>query len=227
MGKSHLDIELKQLHDKTVELFKLVNSQLEKGYESLTKIDKNLALEIIEIEKRVNSYEIMIDRDCENIFALFNPLAIDLRFVLAVLKINTNLERTGDIAEGIAKFVKNVDANFDLDLLKQTRALEMFTAARNMMDHVLDAFVKEDADLARMIFTEDEILNEINKSANGVFAEYIRNNPDNIEQALYLLSIIRKLERVGDQAKNMAEEIVFYIEAKVLKHYEKIDPSVL
>lgn len=224
---SHLNIELKQLNEKTVELWKLVNSQLEKGYESLTKIDKDLALEIIATEKRVNAFEIMIDRDCENIFALFNPLAVDLRFVLAVLKINTNLERTGDIAEGIAKFVKHADANFDKKLLDQTRVLEMFKAAISMMQHVLEAFEKEDTNLARKIFKEDETLDIINKATNTIIADYIRNNPENIEQALYLLSIIRKLERVGDQAKNMAEEIVFYIEAKVLKHISKIDTTVI
>lgn len=224
---SHLDIELKQLKLKTVELWNMVNSQLDKGYTSLVELDKDLALEIISTEKRVNAYELMIDRDCENIFALFTPVAVDLRFVLAVLKINTNLERTGDIAEGIAKFVHNADANFDKELVAQTRVLEMFQAARNMMDHVLEAFEKEDTNLARKIFKEDEILDIINKSANSIISEYIRNNINNIEQAMYLLSIIRKLERVGDQAKNMAEEIVFYIEAKVLKHISKIDPTVV
>lgn len=222
---SHLDIELKSLKNETIEYWKLVNSQLAKGYESLVEMDKELALEIISVEKRVNALEIKLDRDCENIFALFNPVAVDLRFVLAVLKINTNLERTGDIAEGIAKFVNNVEANFDKDLLNQTRALEMFQSARNMMDRVLEAFEKEDTNLARKIFKEDETLDKINMAANSVIAEYIRKNDDKIEQALYLLSIIRKLERVGDQAKNMAEEIVFYIEAKVLKHLSKTDKT--
>jgi phosphate transport system protein len=223
---SHLDIELKQLKVEVVELWNLVNSQLAKGYESLTKMDKDIAMEIISTEKRVNAYEIKVDRDCENIFALFNPVAIDLRFVLAVLKINTNLERTGDIAEGIAKFVKNVDANFDRNLIEKTRVIEMFQAALNMMDHVLEAFEKEDANLARKIFAEDEILDEINKAANQIIADYIRLHPEVSEQALYLISIIRKIERVGDQAKNMAEEIVFYIEAKVLKHISKIDTDI-
>ncbi len=222
---SHLDVELKLLKADTIEYWKLVNSQLAKGYDSLVEMDKELALEIISIEKRVNALEIKIDRDCENIFALFNPVAVDLRFVLAVLKINTNLERTGDIAEGIAKFVNNVDATFDKELLKQTRALEMFQSARNMMDRVLEAFEKEDTSLARKIFKEDETLDKINMAANSIIANYIRSNEGKIEQALYLLSIIRKLERVGDQAKNMAEEIVFYIEAKVLKHLSTLDKT--
>ncbi len=222
---SHLDVELKLLKADTIEYWKLVNSQLAKGYDSLVEMDKELALEIISIEKRVNALEIKIDRDCENIFALFNPVAVDLRFVLAVLKINTNLERTGDIAEGIAKFVNNVDATFDKELLKQTRALEMFQSARNMMDRVLEAFEKEDTSLARKIFKEDETLDKINMAANSIIANYIRSNEGKIEQALYLLSIIRKLERVGDQAKNMAEEIVFYVEAKVLKHLSTVDKT--
>lgn len=222
---SHLDVELKLLKSDTIEYWKLVNSQLAKGYDSLVEMDKELALEIISIEKRVNALEIKLDRDCENIFALFNPVAVDLRFVLAVLKINTNLERTGDIAEGIAKFVNNVDASFDKELLKQTRAIEMFQSARNMMDRVLEAFEKEDTSLARKIFKEDETLDKINMAANAAIANYIRNNEANIEQALYLLSIIRKLERVGDQAKNMAEEIVFYVEAKVLKHLSTKDKA--
>lgn len=222
---SHLDVELKTLKSDTIEYWKLVNSQLAKGYDSLVEMDKELALEIISIEKRVNALEIKLDRDCENIFALFNPVAVDLRFVLAVLKINTNLERTGDIAEGIAKFVNNVDATFDKELLKQTRVLEMFQSARKMMDRVLEAFEKEDTSLARKIFIEDEKLDKINLAANAVIADYIRKNDSKIEQALYLLSIIRKLERVGDQAKNMAEEIVFYVEAKVLKHLSTVDKT--
>ncbi len=215
---THLDIELQQLKTETIKLWTLVNLQLNKGKESLLNLDKDLAREVILSEKRVNAYELKIDRDCENIFALFNPVAVDLRFVLAVLKITNNLERTGDIAEGIAKFVINVDQNFDKQLLKLTRAVEMYEAAINMMTDVSYAFDKEDTAIARRIFQQDELLDDINIKANSVVADYIRNHPDSIEPALYLLSIIRKLERVGDQAKNMAEEIIFYIEAKILKH---------
>jgi phosphate transport system protein len=222
---SHLDIELQQLKAETVKMWTLVNLQLRKGKESLLNLDKDLAREVILSERRVNAYELKLDRDCENIFALFNPVAVDLRFVLAVLKINNNLERTGDIAEGIAKFVVNVDNSFDKKLLEITCAVEMYEAAIVMMEEVLDAFEKEDTALARKAFHKDELLDDINMKANGVVAAYIRNHPDNIETALYLLSIIRKLERVGDQVKNMAEEIIFYIEAKVLKHRSKVEKN--
>lgn len=215
---SHIDNEIAQLKAETTKMWELVNKQLNKGKDALLTLDKDLAREIILSEKRVNAYELKLDRDCENIFALFNPVAVDLRFVLAVLKINNNLERTGDIAAGIAKFVINADHTFDKQLLELTRAIEMYEAAMEMMTDVLEAFDKEDSAKARQVFIKDELLDEINIKANAAVADYIRQHPENIEVSLYLLSIIRKLERVGDQAKNMAEEIIFYIEAKVLKH---------
>ena len=222
---THLDIELQHLKTETIKMWTLVNLQLEKGKNSLVNLDKDLAREVILSEKRVNAYELKLDRDCENIFALFNPVAIDLRFVLAVLKINNNLERTGDIVEGIAKFVLHVDSNFDKEILEITRVVEMHLSAISMMQSVLEAFDKEDTSIARKVFQQDELLDDINLKANTIVADYIRTHPDNIEAALYVLSIIRKLERIGDQAKNMAEEIIFYIEAKVLKHLSKTEKT--
>jgi len=215
---THLDTELQQLKNEITEMWRLVSAQLRKTQEALITFDKDLAREIIVTEKRVNALELKIDRDCENIFALFNPVAVDLRFVLAVLKINNNLERTGDIAEGIAKFIIHVKHPFDEKLLEVTRIITMFEEAGNIMEDVLKAFEEEDTKLARGTFKRDELLDEINVSVNTVIMEYILNYPDKTEQALYILSAIRKLERVGDQCKNIAEEIIFYVEAKVLKH---------
>ncbi|ESU20393.1 phosphate transport system regulatory protein PhoU [Flavobacterium enshiense DK69] len=215
---TQLENEIQNLKEELIDLWLLVNLQLEKAQQSLFSMDNDLAREIIANEKRVNSYELKLDRDCENVFALFNPVAMDLRFVLAVLKINSNLERTGDIAAGIAKFVKEIDEDFDKNLLEVSNVKEMFEVSIFMMSNVLEAFEKEDTKLARKIFKQDETLDKIKKKANGVIAKYCKEQPDNIEQALYLLSIIQKLERVGDHAKNMAEETIFYIEAKVLKH---------
>jgi phosphate transport system protein len=215
---THLDTELQLLKGEITSVWNLVINQLNKTHDSLIRFDKDLAREVVLNEKRVNSYELKIDRDCENIFALFNPVAVDLRFVLAVLKINNNLERTGDIAEGIGKFIVVADSPFDKNLLEVAQVVKMFNVSTAMLAEVLVAFEKEDTALARSIFKEDEILDNINLKANTVVADFIRMNPDKLEQALYILSIIRKLERVGDQAKNIAEEIIFYVEAKVLKH---------
>ena len=215
---THLDIELRKLRLDMNEMFSLVYSQLVKARNSLVDFDKDLAREVRVNEKRVNSFELKLDRDCENVIALFNPVAVDLRFVLATLKINSNLERIGDIAEGIAQFVLSIKNAPDQDLLTQTRVIEMFDTAISIVSDVMTSFDTEDTSLARNVFMKDEMLDEINAAANNSVADFIKAHPEKINQSLYMLSTIRKLERVGDQSKNIAEEIIFYIEAKVLKH---------
>jgi phosphate transport system protein len=216
-----LDNELQQLKSQTINMWGMVLSQLEKTKEALANVDRDLAREVVLTEKRVNAFELKIDSDCEDIIALFAPVAIDLRFLLAVLKINMNLERTGDIAEGIAKFVVDIPEDFDKELLEITRVIEMFEQGNLMVNEVMDAFHNEDTLIARRVFQKDDLLDEINRNAASIIGDYIKKYPDRIDQALYILSAVRKLERVGDQAKNMAEEIIFYSEAKVLKHKPK------
>jgi len=216
-----LDNEIQQLKLEVISMWQMVLSQLQKAEEALKNMDRDLAREVILTEKRVNAFELKIDRDCEDILALFAPVAIDLRFILAVLKINMNLERTGDIAEGIGKFVVDIPQDFDPRLLEITRVLEMYQQGNEMIIDVMNAFEEEDTSLARRVFKKDDLLDEINKNAATIVADFIKDNPSKIESALYILSTIRKLERVGDQAKNMAEEIIFYSEAKVLKHKPK------
>lgn len=218
---THLDIELKNLKADMNEMFEMVSSQMAKALKSLRDFDKDLAREVRVNEKRVNSFELKLDRDCENVIALFNPVAIDLRFVLACLKINSNLERIGDIAEGIAQFVLNINNAPDKELLDQTRVLEMFETANSILGDVAKAFESEDTSLARNVFLKDEKLDEINLAANKAVADFITSHPEKVNQSLYMLSTIRKLERSGDQSKNIAEEIIFYLEAKVLKHKHK------
>lgn len=182
---------------------------------------RNLAREVVSREKRVNGSELKIDRDCENIFALLTPVAVDLRFVLAVLKINSNLERIGDIAEGVAKHILSADKPFNKELLKETDTINMYDEAINILEDTLSAFENEDTALARSVFQKDEFLDKINIRAAESTVKYLKEYPEDIQQALHNLSIIRKLERVGDQAKNIAEETIFYVEAKVLKHNTK------
>ena len=215
---THLDIELKRLKEEILEMFSLVCLQLEKGKEALLNLDKSLAREVNFNEKRVNALELKIDKDCENIFALFNPVAIDLRFVLAVLKINSNLERIGDIADGIARYVVETETIFDPELLQVTELEEMYSMAIEMIKDAQAAFDQENTKVARDVFKKDDILHTINAKANLVLANFINKHPDKTMQALHIVSTIRKLERTGDQTKNIVEEIIFYIEAKVLKH---------
>ncbi len=198
----------------------LVQSQLNKAKEAIIQYDKDLAREVLVKEKRVNSFELKIDRDCENIFALHCPVAVDLRFLLAALKINTNLERIGDIAAGIALYVVESTVNFDPKAMESISLLRMYEEAVNILIDTRSAFEKEDTSLARSIFKRDDVLDLINENAPVAVSELIRSDINAMPEALYMLSIIRKLERVGDQAKNIAEEIIFYVEAKILKHLE-------
>ena len=215
---SQFETEIKLLKEEVIEMWTLVHSQLTKGLSALLNFDKDLAREIVMMEKRVNGAELQIDRDCENILAIYSPVAVDLRFLLAVLKINTNLERTGDIADGIAKLIIDTESNFKPELLEATKVVEMYHEAMSVVEEILAAFEKEDSALARGIFRRDEFLDEINRKANDLITDYLQGRPEEIHQALNILSIIRRLERVGDQAENIAEEIIFYLEAKVIKH---------
>ncbi|MDE1190816.1 MAG: phosphate signaling complex protein PhoU [Arachidicoccus sp.] len=213
-----IEYEVQQLKEEVINMWILVRSQLQKAKNAIVNFDRDLAREVIVKEKRVNSYELKIDRDCENIFALRTPVAVDLRFVLAVLKINSNLERIGDIAEGIAKYILNTEHSFSKQLLKESQVLDMLDVSFSVLDDALAAFENENTILARSIFQRDEFLDEINLSSTEFAMQYINEHPDELEQILYIYSVIRKIERIGDQTKNIAEEIIFYVEARVLKH---------
>jgi phosphate transport system protein len=215
---TQVETELSLLKREVINMWDLVRSQLIKAKNSMLNFDKDLAREVILKERRVNGAELKIDRDCENIFALLTPVAVDLRFVLAVLKINSNLERIGDIAEGIAKYVLSVEEPFKKELMDATYVTKMYDESINILEDTLSAFENEDTILARSVFKKDEFLDDINIRANELIEDYLKAHPKDIDQALYILSVIRKLERVGDQSKNISEEIIFYLEAKVLKH---------
>lgn len=217
---THLEVELQQLKNDMTEMANLVTSQIEKSLRALLEEDKDLAQEVIFNEKRVNAFELSIDKSCENILALLNPFAMDMRFVFSTLKINTDFERIGDNAEGIAHYLLLAGKCFDKKLLKNCRFSEMADTVNNMLQSITTAYAEGDAKLARTIFKQDIVLDEINKASTDAIASYIQSKPASIYQALYLLTIIRKLERVGDHTTNIAEEIIFHLEAKVLKHIQ-------
>ncbi len=218
---TQLETELDQLKKEVFEMWNLVSSQIHKSEVALVNFDEDMAFEVVSNEKRVNAFELKIDRDCEDIFAIYCPVAVDLRFVLAVIKINYNLERVGDIADGIARLVMDVDNSYENDLLEKSRVLEMFRTIKTMLTDAAAAFEREDTKLARTIFKKDEVLNTINAEANNVIGALIKEKPETLNHCLNLISMVRKLERAGDQIKNIAEEIIFYIDAKVLKHKKK------
>ena len=224
---TQLENEINAVKKELVNMWMLVQSQLNKAKDAMVLFDKDLAREVLVKEKRVNSFELKIDLDCENVFALYCPVAVDLRFLLAALKINTNLERIGDIASSIAQYVVDSSVNFDEAAMESTSMIRMYDEAVNILTDARIAFEKEDTVLARSIFKRDDVLDAINDNAPNTIAEVIKKNLDSIPESLYILSVIRKLERVGDHSKNIAEEIIFYIEAKILKHFETSETAPL
>jgi len=218
---SMIEHEIQVLKSEIVDMWKLVSEQMRDSMITLLKMDKQLASETVATEKQVNAMELKIDRSCESIFALHNPVANDLRLVLALLRINYNLEKIGDIAASIAKFVKKTQGYDYTPLIESTQVLQMFEEARDLLDDVRLAFEKEDVQLAINIFKRDKSLNELNKTARSVIINEIKKDPEHVEELLKMLSVIRKLERAGDQSKSIAEEIIFFIEAKIVKHGHK------
>lgn len=214
---------LKNLSEDIEEMMQSVLSQLSKAHEALLTCDKDLAQEILSIEKKINSMELRIDKSCESILALYNPLAINLRFTLAVLSISTQLERIADHAADIAEYIDEgeIDEPFDKDLLKKVKLNQMFETALSMIDDSIYSFINEDTKIVKWVFGKDKTLNNLNKETSVVIADLCSKKPKNIKLLLYLFSIMKKLERIGDLSKNIAEETVFYVDAKIIKHKKK------
>jgi len=216
---TQIEQEINELRKELLNMFLAVNNQLLKSEKALLEFDKDLAAEITNAEKRINSLELKIDRDCENILTLYSPVAVDLRFVLSVYKTTHELERIADIAEGICKYVNSVTKPFPTKAIEDVRISEMFSQCKSMMEDVISAFENEDTSIARKVFKKDELLNQINEVAsNSIIKNY---NEKDAKSLFFLLSCVRKLERAGDLNKNIAEELIFSIESNVVKHQKK------
>ena len=215
---SHLETDLEQLKDDLIQMWNLVINQMEKARLALVNGDMDLAHEVRTNEKRVDAFELKIEMDCENIIMLQSPVAIDLRFLLSVLKINYNLERIGDYANTIAKSAEHSDKPWPAEMLSETKMPEMFFIAQSMIQQSLASFEKGDRKLVKGLFGMDEKLDKINYEITPVICKLIREKVDDIPMLLDAYSIIRKLERAGDHITNIAEELIFYYDAVVVKH---------
>lgn len=220
-----IEQEISALKNSISEMWALVHQQLYNAGEAMLTGDKELAYKVLSRERRVNAYELKIDSDCEDIIALYAPVAIDLRFVLAMYKINTNLERLGDFAKSIAGFAGNLPEGEPIDpqLIKDTRIQEMLAELLEMISLTKEAFEKESTEIASRIFLKDNLVDEINYASTAVIAKYIEGHPGSALIGPYMASVIRKMERFGDHCTNIAEELIFYLDAKVLKHIGKVE----
>lgn len=216
-----LDQHKEALNQSGIEMLELCTKQLRNAREAFFTHDSDLAEEVLHTENRVNALDLKIDRDCERFIALHNPVAGDLRFVLALRKINFDLERVGDHAYGISNYIIEVDIPIEKRLLDLMKMEEMFDSALSMLDDITGAYIATDTKKARKVFKKDKILNKINMKAFEIISGEVKKDPELIDQFLLLFSIIKKVERIGDLIMNIAEEIIFFREAEVLKHKKK------
>ena len=209
-----IEQEIHSLKNSISEMWALVHQQLYNAGEAMLTGDKELAYKVISR-----------DSDCEDIIALYAPVAIDLRFVLAMYKINTNLERLGDFAESIARFAGNLPEGEPIDpqLVKETRVEEMLSELLSMISLTKEAFEKESSEIASRIFLKDNLIDEINHNSTAIIAKYIEEHKGSALAGLYMAGVIRKMERFGDHCTNIAEELIFYLDAKVMKHMGKTE----
>lgn len=211
--------ELQNIRKEISDMWMLVYEQLDNAYKSVLNADVTLAEQVAAREKRVNAFELKIDSDIEDFIALYNPVAVDLRFALAMLKINNNLERIGDYADSIARFVLRTELKpADRVLFEQLKLQQMYETALTMLKTTLSSLEHRDIAQAKSVFEIDETLDAINDQAIDVLVAYATEHPDAVRLCIELAGVFRKLERTGDHINNLAEETVFYIDAEVLKH---------
>ncbi len=213
-----IELELDYLKSIILEMFELVRKQINMAKMALINHNQEAAEEVIRNESRVNGFEITIEKECENLLALHQPVATDLRFIMAALITNGNIERIGDHADKIAKIVRDNENPFDNELIESLHLNEAFEIVDEMMEKVITAFATRNADEARLVFKLDKSIDKINKKSLVFLSDYLKDHSDKIIQALWLFRIIGKLERVGDVLKNVAEEVIFYLDAEILKH---------
>lgn len=215
----HIEQELLTMKEEVSQMWKLVLSQLEKAKQSFFNQDIDLAREVVSREKRVNAFELKIDSDCENYIALYAPVAIDLRLALSLIKISLTLERIGDFAAGVARHVIDDDCNkIDPQIVEELQIDKMFDIVTSMLSDCFVALESENTKISGKIIAKDEEADAIYRSAIHILTVWVENNPTMAHCALKTYLLMRKLERIGDHCNNIVEEIVFYIDAKVLKH---------
>lgn len=216
---THTEQELQLLKREVNAMWQLVLSQLEKARQAFVNRDQELAHEVLSREKRVDVYELKIESDCENYIALYSPVAVDLRLILSLMKICNTLERIGDFASGIARYVVEEDCvALPNQLLEELRLDRMFATVQEMLSDSYVALETENTKLSGRILSQDDTMNQLYHAAPILLAQHLTQYPTDAYCALKLFLLIRKLERIGDHCSNIVEEIVFYVDAKILKH---------
>lgn len=210
-------IELEELNQALLEMGGLVESAIHRSVRSLIEQSKDLAEQVIRDEPRINQMEIKIDNLTTRLLALRQPVARDLRFLTAALKINTDLERIGDLAVHIAR--RSLSLMHHPLVKPMTDIPKMASLVQSMLLKCLDAFVQGDADLAQIVLVSDD---EVDRLRDGVYTELMsvmQRDPGMVEGAIDMIFVARNLERIGDHATNIAEDVVFLVKGVDVRHH--------
>ncbi len=212
----HFERELVILKQDIVAMGTLVNEQLELACMALFAGNRGLAQGVIEADARVDAFDTEIERRCQDIFALTQPVAADLRLLMSALKINNQLERIGDIAVNIAE---RVDALSEYrELLGRTRLGEMAQIARIMVEESLAAFIHNNSDLATRVLESDDVVDDLDSIIFDDLVDLMKEDSSLVDPGAHILILSRHIERLADHATNIAEDVIFLVQAKLVKH---------
>lgn len=215
----HLQRDLEALKKEVLQLGNLVESAINTAILALNNRETDLAAKVMQYEEEINDKEVHIEEECLKILALHQPVAVDLRFIVVVLKVNNDLERMGDVAKNIAKRAIFLASQPPLPIFHEF-AVELPVMVRSMVRKSLDALVTLDVELAKSVMKMDDRVDEINQSMYAEVQRIITDDASKAEVAINLLSTSRYMERIADLSTNIAEDVLFMVEGRVYRHID-------
>jgi phosphate transport system protein len=213
----HFDEELNLLKEKLLSMASLAETMIYKAVKSLAERDESLFEVVNQDEKKVNYLQIEIDELCLKLLALKQPMATDLRFITSAMKINSELERIGDLAVNIIQRAEVLIKQPQLKPLIDIPRIAELT--QKMVKDSLDAFIKKDVDLARSILTRDDQVDGLKDQIFRELLTFMLSDQSTIPRALELILVSRHLERIGDHATNIAEDVIYLVQGKDIRHH--------
>lgn len=213
----HFEQELAELRKKLVAMGAIVDHQISGACQALFQANTQLARAVIAGDKEVDALDNEIDKDCLQIFALTQPVAIDLRLLMSALKMNTQLERMGDIAVNIAERTEPL-ADY-IRFLSGTRLSEMAQIARIMMKDALESFAQGNAGIATRVLESDDVVDGLDRKIFQQMVSDMQSDHSLIIPASHIMILSRHIERLADHATNIAEDVIFILEARQVKHH--------
>ena len=213
----HLQIEIERLKKRVLAIGVTVIEAIQKALLALEARRAEIASQVMEGDKQVDTAEVELEEECLKLLALYQPVAEDLRFITAVMKINNDLERMGDEAVNIAEHASFLSRSNPIAVPPQLSAIT--AAAMRMVRESLDAFVQGDVQAARRICAEDDEVDGLNREIITAVWRMMQDDPQTVERATHLFSVSRHLERIADHATNIAEDVVYMVEGKIIRHH--------